>query len=85
MPPAIDHAAPGPPEANVRLTGERIVEIAAAAREQSSATQQIAMSVEQIAQLVEKNHGAVNGITEESQELKRLSDGMHRAIGLFKG
>lgn len=71
--------------ANVRLTGERIVEIAAAAREQSSATQQIAMSVEQIAQTVEKNHGAVNGITEESQELKRLSDGMHRAVGLFKG
>jgi methyl-accepting chemotaxis protein len=70
--------------ANVRQTGERIVEIAAAAREQSSATQQIATSVEQIAQMVEKNHGAVNGITEESQELKRLSDGMHRAVGLFK-
>ena len=70
--------------ANVRQTGGRIVEIAAAAREQSSATQQIAMSVEQIAQMVEKNHGAVNGITEESQELKRLSDGMHRAVGLFK-
>ena len=70
--------------ANVRQTGERIVEIAAAAREQSSATQQIAVSVEQIAQIVEKNHGAVNGITEASLELKRLSDGMHRAVGLFK-
>jgi hypothetical protein len=34
--------------------------------------------------MVEKNHGAVNGITEESQELKRLSAGMHRAAGLFK-
>ncbi len=70
--------------ANVRHTGERIVEIASAAREQSSATQQIAVSVEQIAQIVEKNHGAVNGISEASLELKRLSDGMHRAVGHFK-
>jgi methyl-accepting chemotaxis protein len=69
---------------NMRQMGARIAEIAHAAREQSSATQQIAGSVEHIAQMVEKNHDAVSGITETSVELKRLSDGMQRAVAHFK-
>ncbi|GEM_PF-228569 len=69
---------------NVRQMGERIAEIAYAAREQSSATQQIAGSVEHIAQMVEKSHGTVSGIKDTSVELKRLSDGLQRAAAHFK-
>ncbi|HUW49855.1 MAG TPA: nitrate- and nitrite sensing domain-containing protein [Sulfuricella sp.] len=69
---------------NVRQTGERIVEIAAATREQSGATQQIAVGEEQIAQMVEENYGVVKSIADASVELKHLSESMHRSVSRFK-
>ncbi len=69
---------------NVRQTGERIVEIASATREQSKATQQIAVGEEQVAQMVERNYGVVKSISDSSVELKRLSESMRRSVSRFK-
>jgi methyl-accepting chemotaxis protein len=69
---------------NVRQTGERIVEIASATREQSKATQQIAVGEEQVAQMVERNYGVVKSIADASVELRRLSESMRRSVSRFK-
>ncbi|MEN6587561.1 MAG: nitrate- and nitrite sensing domain-containing protein [Sulfuricella sp.] len=68
----------------VRKTGERIVEIATATREQSNATQQIAVNEEQVAQMVERNYGVVKNIADASVELKHLSESMRSSVSRFK-
>ncbi len=61
-----------------------VSDISLALKEQSSASAEIAVNVEKIAQMAEENNAAVAGTTSTARELERLAEGLQLEIRRYK-
>jgi methyl-accepting chemotaxis protein len=69
---------------DIRRTSELAEEIAAAAREQSTGTDQIAMSVQQFDEVIQRNSSIAEELASTAEELASQSELLHSAISFFR-
>ncbi|EEG09622.1 methyl-accepting chemotaxis protein [Pseudogulbenkiania ferrooxidans] len=69
---------------SVEQTSQEVMVMATSVQGQAEASQDIALNVEQIAQMADDNHRAIQSSEELACQMKLLSDRLHESVELFK-
>jgi methyl-accepting chemotaxis protein len=69
---------------SVKLISEKNIQIATAAEEQASVTQEIDRSIERISELSEQSAQSSSAVSSETAELSQLGQGLRQLISTFK-
>ena len=67
-----------------RKVVEAINDISSALRDQSAASTDIAQNIEQVAQMSDQNHAAVQGAASSTNALRRMATTLEQAVSKFK-